>query len=144
MASLRALQAGSRLAERLNDSRAAEYYHKNALGIASTLEEFWHEDERSGVGYWKASIVHGQGYSRTGLDCAIPLTAIHTGGDSTGKDILLAAGGSEVLASIREYALSFKGLYPINQAEDWTDGWAVGRYMEDIYDGVGSSQANPW
>jgi hypothetical protein len=40
--------------------------------------------------------------------------------------------------------LTFAGLYKINDGRNWTQGWAVGRYAEDVYNGVGTSRGNPW
>ncbi|KAL7422578.1 glycoside hydrolase 15 protein [Cryptotrichosporon argae] len=83
---------------------------------------------------------------RTGKDCAAALATIHLGASvppGPGAPQLLWPGASDVLSTLRVYVLSFKGLYAINE-RDWTRGWAVGRYAEDVYDGVGQSEGNPW
>jgi glucoamylase len=153
MASLRALQAGSLLATRLNDTGAAKWYSDLSKRIEITLPDFWKVvDKESGTGYWRATIYDGEeAYrpERAGLDCALPLTVIHGGTERGGGAKnqaagLLDAGQPEVLASLREYIASFQDEYKINGDAKWTDGWAVGRYMEDVYDGVGTSKGNPW
>jgi glucoamylase len=49
-----------------------------------------------------------------------------------------------VLSTLRAYIVSFDGLYAVNEGKNWTKGWVVGRYKEDVYNGVGTSQGNPW
>jgi glucoamylase len=82
------------------------------------------------------------------LDCAFPLTVVHAGAPD-----FLGAHDSETLVTLRAYIGSFEGMYSINkrttnlgkgQSRPWRDGWAVGRYSEDIYNGIGVSRGNPW
>ena len=86
------------------------------------------------------------------MDCAFPLSVIHAGAPD-----FLAAHDSETLATLRAYIGSFEGMYSINKrtsdlgkrqkhgaSRPWRDGWAVGRYSEDIYNGIGVSRGNPW
>jgi glucoamylase len=150
---LRALQAGSILALRLDDPKAAEFYTTQAERIKEIVPAFWDEKE-----YWLASSHIDRkssdtfGIDRTGLDCAFPLSVIHAGSTD-----LLAAQDSETLATIRAYIRSFSGLYRINDppvkslrstsenmGRQWRDGWAVGRYAEDVYNGIGIGHGNPW
>jgi glucoamylase len=113
------------------------------------LPAFW--DERD---YWRASAhidedwSQSYGSERSGLDCAFPLSVVHAGAPD-----FLAAHDSETLATLRAYLGSFDGMYSINkrtsnlgkgQSRPWRDGWAVGRYSEDIYNGIGVSRGNPW
>lgn len=91
------------------------------------------------------------GYDRRGLDCAFPLSIIHFGArsqDNHTRDWQLNSfepSDPEVLATLRRYAKSFEGLYDINGQKRWVEGLAVGRYKEDVYDGVGTeSMGNPW
>lgn len=77
---------------------------------------------------------------RTGLDCAIPLAIIHAG-DEDGE---FSAGNERVLSTLREYVRSFEGLYAVNKGREWVEGWVVGRYKEDVYNGIGTSEGNPW
>lgn len=159
LACLRALQAGSHLARRLDDPKAADFYTAQAERIVDILPAFW--DERD---YWRSSASIDDNWSetygseRSGLDCAFPLSVIHGGSDD-----FLAAHDSETLATMRAYILSFSGLYAVNRSptepakkkgprrnnahnanRPWRDGWAIGRYSEDIYNGIGVSRGNPW
>lgn len=162
MACLRALQAGAVLARRLEDPKAATYYESQAERLTGILPAFWNEQ-----GYWQSTAhiealtIETEQEERKWLDCALPLSIIHHGSDG-----LLSPVDSESLASLRRYILSFDGLYPLNipagknagtrwsewfrnsgpmeGSADWTEGWAVGRYAEDVYNGIGISRGNPW
>lgn len=93
---------------------------------------------------------------RSGLDCAFPLSIIHAGDRPSASESsglgddenefhgLFSPSNPRTLATLREYILSFEGVYRINDGRDWTEGWALGRYAEDIYNGVGISRGNPW
>ena len=155
---LRALQAGSQLVRRLDDPKAADFYTAQAQRIIDILPAFWDDKD-----YWRASAridddwSKSYGSERTGLDCAFPLSVIHGGSQD-----LLAAHDPETLATLRAYLMSFEGMYSINRSpgnpatgslrkgrtheasRPWRDGWAVGRYSEDIYNGIGVSRGNPW
>ncbi len=104
----------------------------------------------------------GEG-NRTGLDCAVLLGMIHgvhepsgnrltEGGvdeEQGGKNFSLATSilDDRYLATMRMYVRSFEGVYGLNGKMGdgvWTDGWLVGRYAEDRYDGVARSGGNPW
>jgi glucoamylase len=169
LASYRALQAGAHLATRLNDPGAASFYTAQASLIHSRLSDF-----RGTDGIWRATILADQDVEqfesasarneskaenvaaalerkgrrlpkgRTSLDCAFPLAVIHLGGDG-----VLDPAEEGTLASVRAYVRSFEGLYGVNRARNgtdvsWTKGWAVGRYREDVYNGIGTSRGNPW
>jgi len=152
---MRALKAGSILATRLNDPGAATYYYDMAERIANSTYNFWHEtDEDFGTGLWNATIFDELHHSeRTGLDCALPLLGVQSGiwrieeGDGSLADRvsrLFHGGRPALLATLREDILSFADLYKINERKQWKEGWAVGRYKEDVYDGTGTSKGNPW
>ena len=150
LACMRALQAGSILADRMNDTAAATYYSGQAEEISTRLNDFW-----SSAGYWRAMLPNTDinepfagsrlAKPRTSLDCALPLAVIHGGQDPlTNQTDRFEAHSSRVLSTLREYVMHVGKLYAINNGKKWTEGWAVGRYEEDIYNGVGISQGNPW
>lgn len=140
--SRRALQAGATLAARLNDTGAASYYTKQADQIATNMQKY------ATSGLWNASSPTPNG--RTGLDAGTVLAVLHTGCRNM-TDTPAATDSVEMnptdpmtLATLREYILSFAKLYDVNKRRKWTDGWLVGRYAEDVYDGVGFTGGNPW
>ena len=148
---------------RVNDTGAGAFYSAQAGLLHDRLEDFY--DQSSG--YWKANLppnslqlpstssvtssdtesedktsrdvlpVHPKRRDRTGLDCAFLLSLIHFGDD------VLNTTSPDVLSTIWHYVKSFDGLYALNR-QPWTSGWAVGRYAEDVYNGVGTSEGNPW
>lgn len=157
-ASLRALQAGTHLAGRLNDTGAADFYSAQASLVSSRLNDFVSDD-----GLWQATLFDERHAKvaqaqapvtgararrkRTGLDCAFLLAMVHANGrvrDLASGEPKLNLLDDSVLATVREYVKSFAGLYMINKGKAWKDGWAVGRYAEDVYNGVGVSRGNPW
>ncbi|ORX37845.1 Six-hairpin glycosidase-like protein [Kockovaella imperatae] len=172
LVSLRALQLGSKLAGDLGDQGAKNWYAGMADRIKERLKDFWMDDDEiaHSTGYWSATIFHPSinfsspehidynrssrglvappsNYDRSGLDCAFPLCVIHTGTVypySSLDDISFEPTLPSVLGTLHRYILTFDGLYKINEGKKWTEGWAVGRYKEDIYDGIGTSLAHPW
>ena len=143
LVSLRALQAGAQLAQRLGDQGASSHYFEQGDALSASLSEF-RANEQEG-GYYRATTFSEGGYparQRTGLDCATLLSIIHAG-DFTGSSAFSPIT-PDILSTVREVVLSFQGLYRINDDSQWTDGWAIGRYAEDTYDGVATSLANPW
>ena len=178
-ASLRALQLGSALADRVGDHGAADWYADMARKLEQRLANFWIYDKGNhGTGYWASTIFghdqldndlrartadrqglvyeddgvesavnRGEGYDRTGLDCAFLLCSIHFGTlypRSTMDWTSFEPSHPGTLGTLHRYITSFAGLYEINERRNWTEGWAVGRYSEDVYDGVGKSLAHPW
>lgn len=140
----RALQAGAGLAARLGDEDASAHYKAQAARVGEHIKTYCHAD-----GVWKATDKYDSN-DRSGLDAAILLAAVHAGTHSVNATALadavnLAPSHPTVLASLRAYVRSFTDLYLVNApALNWTDGWLVGRYAEDVYDGVGFNGGNPW
>lgn len=170
VASQRALEAGADLAGRLNDTGAASFYASQARAIGHAVVSFYDEER----GYWLSSMDYEQFQpyipaqlqaaeeraesmtfpDREWLDCSLPLTLIHASQrqqsgvsdkeDGSHSGVSLSPSHPTVLATLYRYIRSFDGLYDINRHRKWTRGWALGRYKEDVYDGVGQSRANPW
>ena len=133
--SRRAMQAGAALANRLGDTLAADYYSMQAKAITIRLASYQRSD-----GIWNESIPTPEG--RDGLDAGTILAVVHAGGNDTDA-IELAATSASSLSTLRAYILSFEKLYKVNTGK-WVDGWLVGRYNSDVYDGVGFTGGNPW
>jgi glucoamylase len=140
LSSYRALKHGAALALDMDDPLASDFYQKQADSIALKLESFWLSDD----GYVTATLDAGS-FGRSGLDAAVLLAVLHVGGKD---DEPWSATDDRVLATIVRFVQSFEhGLYAINEGEGrkgWKGAIAVGRYMEDVYDGDGKSKANPW
>ncbi|KAN0061885.1 hypothetical protein ACQY0O_005879 [Thecaphora frezii] len=139
--SRRALLDGAKFATSVNDPGAADWYNKQAASIKSTIQSFWN----AGSGYVTA--YQGVG-GRSGLDCAVLLGALR-GWDTTSLAAAVDASefgpaSDKILATHKKYIDSFRSLYGINKNAAAPAAVSTGRYQEDIYDGVGSSQGNPW
>ncbi|KAI5950058.1 SGA1 [Candida theae] len=88
---------------------------------------------------------------RLGLDIATILAVIYTHENdekeqrtesSASETIPFNVLNSYVLSSLSGLIIDMRDRYPINNNR--FDGVALGRYPEDIYNGVGTSEGNPW
>ncbi|KAA8895926.1 glucoamylase I precursor [Sphaerosporella brunnea] len=133
MVQQRALTEGAELATRLGDTGAATYYNQQAAAIKAALPNFW----SSSYGYLISTI----GTSRDGLDCGTLLGVLH-GNGARGFGVY-EASSDEALVTLQAMVNSMTPLYSINSASG-SPGVAIGRYPADVYNGVGTSQGNPW
>ncbi|KAI9274296.1 Six-hairpin glycosidase-like protein [Phascolomyces articulosus] len=112
-------------------------YASTAKEIETKLDTFFTDK-----GYIEASQDRDGGldYKTSGLDTS---TLIAANLASLG-DGFYTPGSDKILATSLAIKNSFADLYAINS--DAGDGisYAIGRYPEDKYDGVGNSEANPW
>jgi glucoamylase len=149
----RALISGSDLAQKLGYADAAIFYQTQASYLTQFIRDYFY-DHKNG------HLVETFGnYKRSGLDSALFLGSIHA------LDLLLWSGkadvtdiyppySDEVLASLVQYITDMKYRYPINFSRlklfdslgvnTSLVGIGVGRYPEDIYNGVNESDGNPW
>ncbi|CEP14395.1 hypothetical protein [Parasitella parasitica] len=113
-------------------------YKSTAYQIEKRIELFWSshlnyitstQDVRNGV--QKAS----------GLDVSTLLAANLV---SERNDGFFTPGSDKILATAHALENAFKSIYPLNQQLDERLGTSIGRYPEDVYDGVGISLGNPW
>ncbi|KAK6335877.1 hypothetical protein TWF730_003251 [Orbilia blumenaviensis] len=125
----RSMIEGAAFADSLGDSTSKSRYTSPQASMVSTINSFW----SSSKGYLIA-LLNG---SRSGVDCGTLL------GSLRGGSYIFPPSDSKVLATLHGLISSFQGLYGINQSANKV-GWAIGRYPEDVYDGVGTSQAHPW
>lgn len=151
------LVIGSKLATAmgLGDSDSAKSYSAQAEYIAQFIKDRFWDSERGHL-----VETFGRPRGRSGLDSALFLGSLHsmdilnwTGEDDSEND-LYAPYSDELLTSLAHYITSMRHLYPINSIrfEKFTNlglnssivGFGVGRYPEDVYDGYGTSNGNPW
>lgn len=166
MVQLRALREGAKIARIFGDKGAARWYKKQAEELKGFMHLFW-DDE-------KGHLVETLASDRTGLDCAIPLGAIH----GTGEDgSPYPPYSDEVLVSVLGLIRDQRNRFPINKTPkrqcaaadtlsrflgflwsplsasrgedgaieiDDLEGVGIGRYPEDVYDGIDMEGGNPW
>lgn len=150
----RALELGAQLARSTGHFDLAQRYRTEAKAVAAFIAQHFYDKTQD-------HLVETLGYStkRTGLDSALFLGAIHAtdllADDWTRQeDALFAPQSDEVVASLVKYMDDMRDRYPINQhrLQSFENygintslvGFGVGRYPEDIYNGVGTSIGNPW
>lgn len=81
----------------------------------------------------------------SGLDISVILACLVTHDSHGSKFSYFNVDNLRILNTLNELISSMSILYPINSSKLGTNlGIAVGRYPEDVYDGVGISQGNPW
>lgn len=84
---------------------------------------------------------------RSGLDVASILASLisHDMTSQDSKDIPFPVEDSIVFSTLTSLINDMKYRYPINHGKiGFSKGFALGRYPEDIYDGYGLSEGNPW
>lgn len=85
---------------------------------------------------------------RSGLDAAALLASIHSHDLEFDEysDVPFDINDYHILNTINAMASDMRFRYPINRDRIGKPslGVALGRYPEDIYDGVGTSEGNPW
>ncbi|KAJ2539226.1 hypothetical protein EV175_006370 [Coemansia sp. RSA 1933] len=140
-----ALQQGAQLLLGSQDDVVAATYTEAALSIDMQLQRFW--DARKG--YIVATLEKSGGIqSKTSnLDAQVVLAALYGDTEAAG----LGIASRHMMATVSALVRRFEPLYTVNRVSA-TDiggavvpiGAAVGRYPEDVYDGVGTSRGNPW
>lgn len=136
MVKRRALVEGADLAEALGDPNAAGWYRKQAKLIEPELQRHWVANK----GILTATLERDGGisYKSTGIDSAIILGVLH----GHTNDGFFSYSHPQVLSTAHEIEDTFKAIYPINK--NGGPGIAIGRYPEDLYDGMGWGEGNPW
>ncbi len=137
MVTRRALIAGSRLARRMGDAKAAEWYESRALILTRELEAHW--DPSRQIILPTLARTEGVDYKTSELDSAVILAALH--GDA--GDGFFSAQDPRVLATLEKQKAAFARAYPINFQTN-LPGVAIGRYPEDRYSGSDFLGGNPW
>ena len=132
------MREGAAFARSLGDDASAQIYTQTADDIAVDLNKFWDAQK----GYIRATVCEVQGdHGKTSsLDTCIMLGVLHAGEEAGEWSVT----DDRVLASHLAIVESMRAEYRINGKYRWQSGIAVGRYPEDLYDGVGMSLAHPW
>ena len=82
-------------------------------------------------------------HGRSGLDIATVLASLLSHPYNTTAVMPFDVDDTRVLATLHGLITEMKQIYPINKRYPH-GGVALGRYPEDIYDGVRTSEGNPW
>lgn len=86
--------------------------------------------------------------SRSGLDTAVLIASLltHAGdGETPPQNLPFDVNDSGILNTLHTLASIMAVIYPVNHHRySPRMGVALGRYPEDVYDGTGTSEGNPW
>lgn len=140
MVQYRSLLMGTVFSKTMGDTTTSQTLAKAAAALAPTLKQFW-DPIRGILLYEYGPVLRGK---YTYEDTAVILGLIHGyAGDGT-----YSYSNDQVLASAVRISTSFLSVFPIASTHvDSTGlplGIPVGRYPEDVYNGDGTSQGNPW
>ncbi|CAI4039666.1 hypothetical protein SMKI_09G0740 [Saccharomyces mikatae IFO 1815] len=81
---------------------------------------------------------------RSGLDIST-LLAVNTVHDTPSASHLpFNVNDPAILNTLHHLMFHMRSVYPINDSSKNITGIALGRYPEDVYDGYGSGEGNPW
>lgn len=140
MAMRRALLDGAWLADRMDDSGAAEFYRKQAGALERELEWHWAGDK----GTFIPTIDRDGGldYKHAGIDASTVIAALH-GASADGK---FGFTDDRMLSTFERNVATNNAIYGVNKGPG--PGVAIGRYPEDKYNGgspgVPANEGNPW
>ncbi|RKP38709.1 Six-hairpin glycosidase-like protein [Dimargaris cristalligena] len=139
MVSRRAMREGASLARQFDDTGASDYYAQQEDRIASRLDEFW--DATKGYVTTTRNYHRGLGDKVSNLDTQVLLASLHASYD----DGVYTPESERILATTEALIEKFSRLYAINTMNSNPSiGVAIGRYVEDVYDGYGYGEGNPW
>ncbi|KAF8461347.1 Six-hairpin glycosidase-like protein [Kalaharituber pfeilii] len=133
MVQYRALAEGQSLALKFNDPGASAWYEQQRNELGRFLWRFW--DSRKGH-----LISTLDDTRRSGLNCDLLLGSIH------GDGKVFPPWSDEVLATLEKLVKAMEKLHPdVNgQRRGVPKPVGMGRYAEDVYDGVGFTGGNAW
>lgn len=139
----RALLLGSKVATKMNDPQAADWYRNQAQEIKKVLISFI-SPLNNFVGATLAQ-TEGWNHKKSNLDIAVIIASNHAFFDSSfhEEDEILKYYEKEFLGTLEILEQKFIELYPLNKEKPELAP-ALGRYPEDVYDGNGFSGGNPW
>lgn len=136
MVQLKALDDGAAIAREFKDHGAAKYYEQQSKYLTAEMWKYW--DSANGH---LISTQRIQNNGRSGLNCDLMLGALHGNGQ------VFPPWSEEVLSSLEKLVKVMSRRYPNTgppRADGRPNGVGIGRYIEDIYDGVGTSKGNAW
>ncbi len=138
MGQRKALLSGAKLAGRLGDKYAAEYYLAKAKEVSKLIHTFWNNDK----GYIESTLDQTRGVYKSQLDISVILGVHH--GDN--QDGFYSVSNAKVMKTAQRLEESFNNIYVINKNNTNSQlGTAIGRYPEDSYNGYRTDrEGNPW
>ncbi|KAI8069140.1 glucoamylase [Gongronella butleri] len=128
----RGLLDGADYATANGDSDKASSYKSVVSDIEDQINQFWNGQV--------IQVTLNQNIKQGGLDTSVLIAAL-VGARGDG---FYTAGNDKILATSVQIEAAMKDQYTLNKNLPDGLGTAIGRYPNDVYDGVGTSQGNPW
>jgi glucoamylase len=138
MVQRKALIDGAALARRLGDQGSSDWYLRQAQAIEASIKQFFPQ----GSGYILTSLNIAPKYvgrKPSNLDVASLLGMLHGNTD----DGFFAVSSPQGIGTMGALVKAFVQKYPVNNVASYP-GAAIGRYVEDKYDGNLFQGGNPW
>lgn len=132
MVQARALREGATFFSALGDNATATNYKAQEQKISPVIDSFWNATGQT----FNAQLNTSRSKS---IDCANLLASIH-GSDAGAK---YTPSSEKVLASAASLIDQMTGFYPLDSRIN-SSAVAIGRYTDDQYDGINTSEGNPW
>ncbi|KAF3912754.1 Glucoamylase [Dactylellina cionopaga] len=136
----RALLLGAAFAKKFGFNDDAARFTNVASQVYASTEGFW-DVQRNLVLYQYGPVLRGKNSFK---DISVVLGVLH----AYNHDGVYGYANDQILASAYQIATSFLDIYPIAKKQKDQSGnplgMPIGRYPEDVYDGVGTSRGNPW
>nr|OQO21361.1 hypothetical protein B0A51_11978 [Rachicladosporium sp. CCFEE 5018] len=142
MVQRRALLQGAAFATKMGDSATSTTLSSTATALTATLSQFW-DPNRQILLYEYGPVLRDKS---SYLDIAVILGVIH----GYNNDGVYGYTNDQVLSSALRISTSFISVYPIaarhKDASGHTLAPPIGRYPEDVYNGVSTATngGNPW
>lgn len=136
MAQLKAMEDGSQLALQFKDDGASGWYDAQRKALIQFVRRFWDWDKGHLI-----STLDIDSHRRSGLNCDILLGALHGDGKT------FPPWSNEVLSSMAKFINLMETRFPNPSpppGDNRRRGVGIGRYMEDVYDGSGSTGGYAW
>jgi glucoamylase len=149
----RGLLEGAEVADEAKDPIAAKKYRTQASLLQREIEKHFVEPTKADQKKYILNTLDRDGgidYQKSQLDASVLLAAQHARGSTRAslKDPYFSATDDRILVTAIALEKTFSKIYRINDAAIFPAakkmGPAIGRYPEDIYDGIATSQGNPW
>lgn len=135
MAQRMAMFKGAQLAQDLNDLGAAHYYRQQYFEITAELNKHYDQNQK-----FVLSILNqtgGWSHKKSNIDVSVVLASNYF----SMNDGFMTPDSTEIKNSSQKIIQTFEKFYDLNKQKNIL---MIGRYPEDIYDGVGFAGGNPW
>ncbi|CAN6674817.1 hypothetical protein TRVA0_067S00100 [Trichomonascus vanleenenianus] len=140
MVQRRALVRGAKFAKKMGDDDLSSKLSNAVEELTETLSQFW-DPLRQLLLYEYGPVLRGKSSYK---DIAVVLGVLH----GYSGDGVFSYTNDQILVTAYQVATSFLDIYGVAGTTQDSDklplGIPVGRYPEDVYNGTGTSEGNPW